>query len=274
MLAGLRQHGNFPLPARADMNDVLAALARAAGWTVHADGTTFRSSPQVLPAPPNQLTALPLSFLHRCLNKPLQQGRLHHNPVEAPTLTNNLNSYAIGTPLGSQGSVLHTDDSLSPSSLDSVGVAEQSIKNENYGNSSSVNSLNCMGNDQMDIINSQCQLVDPESVRAELQHLKSLNVDGVIIDCWWGIVEAWIPRKYEWSGYRDLFGIIKEFKLKVQLRYPSCPETMGWRYPGIGEFQVCLKRLIVIVVTKVVGKVRSPRNWTIEWVPSSPNQDE
>ncbi|GJN18901.1 hypothetical protein PR202_gb06112 [Eleusine coracana subsp. coracana] len=265
MLAGLRQHGNFPLPARADMNDVLAALARAAGWTVHADGTTFRSSPQVLPAPPNQLTALPL--------------------------------YAIGTPLGSQGSVLHTDDSLSPSSLDSVGVAEQSIKNENYGNSSSVNSLNCMGNDQqlmrssamlvgdytrtpyipvyaslrMDIINSQCQLVDPESVRAELQHLKSLNVDGVIVDCWWGIVEAWIPRKYEWSGYRDLFGIIKEFKLKVQvyfdfmrsfhmefrnlseeglisaveigmgasgeLRYPSCPETMGWRYPGIGEFQ-------------------------------------
>jgi beta-amylase len=23
-----------------------------------------------------------------------------------------------------------------------------------------------------------------------------------------------------------------------QLRYPSCPERMGWKYPGIGEFQV------------------------------------
>lgn len=44
MLAGLRQYGNFPLPARADMNDVLAALAREAGWTVEADGTTFRQS--------------------------------------------------------------------------------------------------------------------------------------------------------------------------------------------------------------------------------------
>ncbi|KAJ0631041.1 putative beta-amylase transcription factor BES/BZR family [Helianthus annuus] len=44
MLAGLRQYGNFPLPARADMNDVLAALARDAGWTVEADGTTFRQS--------------------------------------------------------------------------------------------------------------------------------------------------------------------------------------------------------------------------------------
>jgi beta-amylase len=23
-----------------------------------------------------------------------------------------------------------------------------------------------------------------------------------------------------------------------ELKYPSCPERMGWRYPGIGEFQV------------------------------------
>lgn len=47
MLAGLRQYGNFPLPARADMNDVLAALAREAGWTVEADGNTFRQSPPI-----------------------------------------------------------------------------------------------------------------------------------------------------------------------------------------------------------------------------------
>lgn len=44
MLAGLRQYGNFPLPARADMNDVIAALAREAGWSVDADGTTYRQS--------------------------------------------------------------------------------------------------------------------------------------------------------------------------------------------------------------------------------------
>ncbi|KAI4367971.1 hypothetical protein MLD38_016592 [Melastoma candidum] len=48
MLAGLRQYGNFPLPARADMNDVITALARYAGWTVEADGTTYRQShPQI-----------------------------------------------------------------------------------------------------------------------------------------------------------------------------------------------------------------------------------
>nr|CAB3445462.1 unnamed protein product [Digitaria exilis] len=261
MLAGLRQHGNFSLPARADMNDVLAALARAAGWTVHPDGTTFRSSNQPpLPPPP-----------------PPQLGMSQVASVETPAFIDTLNSYAIGTPLDSQASALQTDDSLSPSSLDSV-VAERSIKTENYANSSS-----------MGIINRHCQLVDPEGVRAELRHLKSLNVDGVIVDCWWGIVEAWNPLKYEWSGYRDLFGIIKEFKLKVQvyfdfmrsfqmefrnlseeglisaieiglgasgeLRYPSFPETMGWKYPGIGEFQVLSLATLAFDGAEIVVKV-------------------
>jgi beta-amylase len=62
-----------------------------------------------------------------------QQGAFYPTPADTPTLTNTLNSYAIGTPLDSQASALHTDDSLSPSSLDSVGVADQSIKNDNYG---------------------------------------------------------------------------------------------------------------------------------------------
>lgn len=55
-------------------------------------------------------------------------------------------------------------------------------------------------------------------MRQELRHLKSLNVDGVAVDCWWGIVEGWSPHKYEWSGYRDLFNIIREFELKLQVR--------------------------------------------------------
>jgi hypothetical protein len=81
-----------------------------------------------------------------------QQGTFYPTPADTPALTNTLNSYAIGTPLDSQASALHTDDSLSPSSLDSVGVADQSMKNDNYGNSSPVNSLNCMGNDQVSCI--------------------------------------------------------------------------------------------------------------------------
>lgn len=47
ILAGLRRHGNYNLRVRADINDVIAALAREAGWTVLPDGTTFPSRSQV-----------------------------------------------------------------------------------------------------------------------------------------------------------------------------------------------------------------------------------
>ncbi|KAJ8513906.1 hypothetical protein OPV22_004340 [Ensete ventricosum] len=46
---GLRKHGGYDLPARADINDVLRALAREAGWVVEPDGTTYRSGQRVSP---------------------------------------------------------------------------------------------------------------------------------------------------------------------------------------------------------------------------------
>lgn len=70
---------------------------------------------------------------------------------------------------------------------------------------------------QVGVIDSFGQLVDPEGVRQELSYMKSLNVDGVVIDCWWGIVEGWNPQKYVWSGYRELFNLIRDFKLKLQV---------------------------------------------------------
>lgn len=70
---------------------------------------------------------------------------------------------------------------------------------------------------QIGVINNFCQLIDPEGVRQEVGHLKSLNVDGIVVDCWWGIIEGWAPQKYMWSGYRELFGIVREFKLKLQV---------------------------------------------------------
>lgn len=50
ILAGLRRHGNYNLRVRADINDVIAALAREAGWVVLPDGTTFPSKSQVKPS--------------------------------------------------------------------------------------------------------------------------------------------------------------------------------------------------------------------------------
>ncbi|OAY81406.1 Beta-amylase 7 [Ananas comosus] len=48
ILEGLRRHGGYRLPPRADINDVLRALANEAGWIVLSDGTTYRSLPHHL----------------------------------------------------------------------------------------------------------------------------------------------------------------------------------------------------------------------------------
>lgn len=47
--------------------------------------------------------------------------------------------------------------------------------------------------------------------------------------------------------FDDLFaeGLISGIEIGLgasgELKYPSFPERIGWRYPGIGEFQVSLK---------------------------------
>ncbi|CAI0441968.1 unnamed protein product [Linum tenue] len=229
MLAGLRQYGNFHLPARADMNDVLAALAREAGWTVETDGTTYRQSP------PPQLAAYGGGI--RSVESPT---------ISATSLKNS--SVNVTAALDSQQPhVLRMDGSLSPAaSLDSVVISEIDTRNEaeKFTNSSPINSVDCLDPDQIiqdvrscddgnaftgsqyvpvyvmlvnGFINNFCQLIDPQGVRQELSHLKSLDVDGIVVDCWWGIVEAWSPQKYMWSGYRELFNLVKEFKLKLQV---------------------------------------------------------
>ncbi|PQM38652.1 beta-amylase 8 [Prunus yedoensis var. nudiflora] len=226
MLAGLRQYGNFPLPARADMNDVLAALAREAGWVVEADGTTYRQSP-----PPSQI-----AMGMRSVESPVSSG------VRA---TKSLECHPPHNP----SSVVRIDESLSPASLDSVVIAERdTTKNEKF--SSGGSPINSVEADQLmqdlpirpgnhgigttafstpnpyvplyvtlatGFINNYCQLVDPEGLRQELTHMQSLSVDGVVVDCWWGIVEGWSPQKYVWSGYRGLFNILREFKFKLQV---------------------------------------------------------
>ena len=42
IFTGLRKHGNYTLPRHCDNNVVLMALCEEAGWTVEADGTTYR----------------------------------------------------------------------------------------------------------------------------------------------------------------------------------------------------------------------------------------
>lgn len=221
MLAGLRQYGNFPLPARADMNDVLAALAREAGWTVEADGTTFRHCPSS-----SKLGVYP--------------GRSEESPLSSSSLK----SYSVKASMDFPSSVLRIDDSPSSASLDSVVVLGRGATECEKYSVSPISSHNCIATDQLmqeghtsehefnfigstyvpvyvmlgtGLINKFCQLIDRDAVRKELRLLKSLPIDGVFVDCWWGIIEAQSPQKYCWSGYRELFNIIHEFELKLQV---------------------------------------------------------
>lgn len=64
ILAGLRRHGNYNLRIRADINDVIGALAREAGWTVFPDGTTIPSQSTVQVR--RSVRSPPLWFLFAC----------------------------------------------------------------------------------------------------------------------------------------------------------------------------------------------------------------
>ncbi|KAM3270786.1 beta-amylase 8 [Capsicum chacoense] len=219
MLAGLRQHGNYQLPVRADMNDVLAALARQAGWIVESDGTTFRQSPN------NTTNNMVMS-------------------VESPVSGSSLRNCSTRASVDCQPSVPRINENLSPASFDSIVVTESDTKVDKFTSTSPMNSAECLEAGQFmqelhcgehgssfsdtqyvpvfvmlssGVINNFCQLMDPDGVKEELQQLKSLKINGVVVNCWWGIVESWVPQKYEWSGYRELFKIIRDSKMKLQV---------------------------------------------------------
>lgn len=77
---------------------------------------------------------------------------------------------------------------------------------------------------QLDAINSRNEIDDLKSLRNDLNMLKKTSVDGVMVDCWWGLVEAKGPKVYDWSGYKNLFEIVRELQLKLQVhsRLSSC----------------------------------------------------
>ncbi|KAF7047048.1 hypothetical protein CFC21_056026, partial [Triticum aestivum] len=129
ILAGLRRHGGFGLRSRADVNEVVAALARHAGWVVLPDGTTFPSS----------------------------------------------------------------------------------------------------SHPQLGVVSVKGEVAEADELVAQLRVLKAAGVDGVMVDCWWGNVEAHRPQEYNWAGYKRLFHIIRDLKLKLQvvMSFHECGGNVG-----------------------------------------------
>ncbi|XP_004306786.1 PREDICTED: beta-amylase 2, chloroplastic [Fragaria vesca subsp. vesca] len=79
------------------------------------------------------------------------------------------------------------------------------------------------------VINMNSEVVEPEVLMDQLRALKSVGVDGVMVDCWWGIVEAHNPQSYNWSGYKKLFQIVRDLNLKLQvvMSFHECGGNVG-----------------------------------------------
>lgn len=69
------------------------------------------------------------------------------------------------------------------------------------------------------MINKYCEVVDPDCLIEQLKNLKSIGIDGVMVDCWWGIVEPHAPQQYNWKGYTRLFDIVRDLKLKLKVTF-------------------------------------------------------
>jgi hypothetical protein len=67
------------------------------------------------------------------------------------------------------------------------------------------------------MVSANGEVVNVDELAGQLRVVKAAGVDGVMVDCWWGIVEANRPQEYNWTGYKRLFQMIREIKLKLQV---------------------------------------------------------
>ncbi|EOX95971.1 hypothetical protein QUC31_005312 [Theobroma cacao] len=249
ILAGLRRHGNYNLRVRADINDVIAALAREAGWVVLPDGTTFpsrsqgsrpaagtsagmtSSSSQMVsqPTPPTSLRGVSSGY-----RTSVDYNACRMKGVFMPTPS----PYDLSSSARSQSSGMVGDGGEQTESLPLIAGSMEAVNNKqvidlppklpehDFAGTPYVPVYVML---PLGIINMKCELIDPDGLLKQLRALKSINVDGVMVDCWWGIVEAHAPLEYNWNGYRRLFQMVRELKLKIQvvMSFHECGGNVG-----------------------------------------------
>ncbi|KAK9273427.1 hypothetical protein L1049_018237 [Liquidambar formosana] len=250
ILAGLRRHGNYNLRVRADINDVIAALAREAGWVVLPDGTTFPSRSQGSRPAGGASTTVVTSSSSHMVSQQTPAASLrgvspgHRSSVEYNTsrvkgvFMPSSSPYDLSSGAQSQTSAMMGDRGeqtenhpLIGASMDTVNDKQvvdipPKLQERDYAGTPYVPVYVML---PLGVINMKCELVDPDGLLKQLRVLKSVNVDGVMVDCWWGIVEAHSPQEYNWNGYKRLFQIVRELKLKLQvvMSFHECGGNVG-----------------------------------------------
>jgi len=73
------------------------------------------------------------------------------------------------------------------------------------------------------------QINNVQQLSQNLQKLKSIGVDGVMSDVWWGIVEKRGPKNYNWGPYLDLVELVANHSLRFQavMSFHQCGGNVG-----------------------------------------------
>jgi hypothetical protein len=71
----------------------------------------------------------------------------------------------------------------------------------------------------------------------DLKTLESNGVQGVMVDCWWGRVEAAGPGQYNWRGYERLFSIVDGAGLKLHVSLLPKGIRQAWAPMNCGIFR-------------------------------------
>lgn len=58
--------------------------------------------------------------------------------------------------------------------------------------------------------------------------MHALGVNGVVVELFWGVVEAQQPRQYDWSTYRQLISLLRDEGFVVQVRTRLAPPGHSW----------------------------------------------
>ncbi|XP_077243451.1 beta-amylase-like [Tasmannia lanceolata] len=79
------------------------------------------------------------------------------------------------------------------------------------------------------VITAENVFENKEELRKRLQQLQAADVDGVMVDVWWGIIENKGPKMYEWGAYKELFQLVQECGLKMQaiMSFHQCGGNVG-----------------------------------------------
>ncbi|KAJ4980595.1 hypothetical protein NE237_031432 [Protea cynaroides] len=79
------------------------------------------------------------------------------------------------------------------------------------------------------VVTAENVLEDKDGIEKQLKELKAAEVDGVMVDVWWGIIESKGPKQYDWSAYRSLFQLVQRCGLKLQaiMSFHQCGGNIG-----------------------------------------------